>query len=231
MPPKQTPLNIVYRPVDKLVPYARNARTHSEPQVSQIAGSIKEFGFTNPVLIDESGGIIAGHGRVLAARKLDMTEVPTITLTGLTETQRRAYILADNRLALNAGWDAELLSVELQALVEDNFDATMLGFEQNEVENLLAAFRAPVEGEEDAEPWDGMPSFGTEPRAHRSIIVHCQDEAAVADFARRMGQQLTDKTKYIYHPFKPKEDRQSQAWVDEEDDDGEGSEVSDLHPE
>ena len=93
--------------IDRLIPYARNARTHSDAQIAQIAGSIREFGFTNPVLIDEKGGIIAGHGRVLGARQLDMTQVPTITLTGLSEAQRRAYVIADNKLALNAGWDPE----------------------------------------------------------------------------------------------------------------------------
>ena len=98
-------------PVETLIPYARNARTHSDAQVAQIAGSIKEFGFCNPVLIDKDGGIIAGHGRVLAAQKLGLKVVPTITLGHLSETQNRAYILADNKLALNAGWHDEMLYV------------------------------------------------------------------------------------------------------------------------
>ena len=96
-------LSVEYRPLDSLVPYARNARTHSEAQVAEIAGSIREFGFTNPVLIAEDGTLIAGHGRVLAARKLGMETVPTIVLAGLSETQRRALVLADNRIAMNAG--------------------------------------------------------------------------------------------------------------------------------
>jgi ParB-like chromosome segregation protein Spo0J len=98
---------VVWRGIEALIPYARNARTHSDAQIAQIAGSIREFGFTNPVLIDEAGGIIAGHGRVLGARQLGMDQVPTIALTGLSEAQRRAYVIADNKLALNAGWDPE----------------------------------------------------------------------------------------------------------------------------
>lgn len=102
--------------IDKLIPYARNSRTHSDAQVAQIAASIKEFGFTNPVLIDGEGGIIAGHGRVIAARKLGLSEVPCIRLEHLTEAQKRAYVIADNRLALNSGWDTEMLKVEFADL-------------------------------------------------------------------------------------------------------------------
>jgi ParB-like chromosome segregation protein Spo0J len=130
-------LKIAYRPVADLIPYARNSRTHSEAQVAQIAASIREFGFTNPVLIDEQAGIIAGHGRVLAAQKLGLAEVPTITLAGLTETQRRAYVIADNKLALNAGWDDKLLAVELSSLQEDGFDLNLTGFDGDSIEKLL----------------------------------------------------------------------------------------------
>ena len=103
----ERPLNLTYRPIGALIPYARNARTHSPAQVALIAGSIREYGFTNPVLVDGENGIIAGHGRVLAARKLGMSQVPVIELAHLTPAQRKAYILADNRLALQAGWDKE----------------------------------------------------------------------------------------------------------------------------
>ncbi|WP_366916102.1 ParB/Srx family N-terminal domain-containing protein [uncultured Paracoccus sp.] len=106
-------LAVEYRGLDGLVPYARNARTHSDAQVAEIAGSIREFGFVNPVLIAEDGTLIAGHGRVLAARLLGLTTVPAITLTGLSDSQRRALVLADNRIALNAGWDEALLALEL----------------------------------------------------------------------------------------------------------------------
>lgn len=120
-----------------LVPYARNARTHSEAQVAQIAGSIREFGFTNPVLIDGERGIIAGHGRVLAAQSLGLETVPCIRLGHLTESQRRAYVLADNRLALNAGWDAEMLAVELDELKDAGVDLASLGFDKDELNELI----------------------------------------------------------------------------------------------
>src|ERR1041384_2915843 len=106
-------LAVEYRPVDRLIPYARNSRTHSAAQVAEIAASIREFGWTNPILVDGSNGIIAGHGRLLAARKLGMTLVPVIELAGMTEAQKRAYVIADHKLALNAGWNHELLSLEL----------------------------------------------------------------------------------------------------------------------
>ena len=116
-----------------LIPYARNSRTHSDQQVAQIAGSIREFGFTNPVLIDSENGIIAGHGRVMAASKLGMDKVPCIRLAHLTETQRRAYIIADNKLALNAGWDDEMLGLELADLREADFDFDVMGFTEEEI--------------------------------------------------------------------------------------------------
>jgi ParB-like chromosome segregation protein Spo0J len=111
-----------------LIPYARNPRTHSENQVAQIAGSIREFGFTNPILVDSNRGIIAGHGRLLAARKLGLTEVPVIILDHLSETQKRAYIIADNRLALSAGWDEEILALELLELKEADFGLSLTAF-------------------------------------------------------------------------------------------------------
>jgi hypothetical protein len=129
--------NIEKQNVSDLVPYARNARTHSDAQVAQIAASIKEWGWTNPVLVDENGGIIAGHGRVLAARKLGIPEVPVMTATGWTEAQKKAYILADNQLALNAGWDMDLLKVELGELDDLDFDIDLIGFDGDFLANLL----------------------------------------------------------------------------------------------
>jgi len=120
-------------PTADLIPYARNTRTHSDAQVAQIAGSIREFGFTNPVLIDGQNGIIAGHGRVLAAGKLKLGKVPCIRLAHLTDTQKRAYIIADNKIALNAGWDEELLGLELADLREDGFDLELTGFDGDEL--------------------------------------------------------------------------------------------------
>ena len=109
-------------PIERLIPFARNSRTHSDAQIAEIAGSIAAFGFVNPILVGADGVIIAGHARLAAARKLRMTEVPVIVLDHLSETQRRALVLADNRLALNAGWDEEMLRVELESLKEDDFN-------------------------------------------------------------------------------------------------------------
>jgi ParB-like chromosome segregation protein Spo0J len=123
--------------LEKLIPYARNSRTHSDQQIAQVAASIREFSFTNPVLIDSEDGIIAGHGRVMAARKLGLTEVPCIRLGHLTETQKRAYIIADNKLALNSGWDEEMLGLELADLREADFDLDLVGFDAGEIEAAL----------------------------------------------------------------------------------------------
>jgi len=145
-------LQITYRPLEKLIPYANNSRTHSDAQVAQIAASIKEFGFTNPVLVDEEGGVIAGHGRILAARTLGMGQVPCITLAGLTKAQRRAYVIADNKLALNAGWDNELLSLELDDLAGLGFDVGLTGFTQDEIDALRPQVLEPGLTDDDAVP-------------------------------------------------------------------------------
>src|SRR5580693_3692668 len=127
--------------VQSLKPYPRNARRHSKAQIKQIAASIERFGFTNPVLIADDGEIIAGHGRVAAAKLIGMERVPTLRLSHLTEAERRAYVLADNKLALNAGWDQELLAIELQALVDLNFEVELTGFSLAEVDFTLDAAR------------------------------------------------------------------------------------------
>src|SRR5450631_1423480 len=138
---KSSPIaqRIEHWPLETLIPYAQNPRTHSDSQVAQIAGSIVEFGFNNPILVDSKAGIIAGHGRLLAARKLGLTEVPVIVLDHLSEAQKRAYIIADNQLALNAGWDEKLLREELAALQAEDFDVSVIGFEDEELARLLAA--------------------------------------------------------------------------------------------
>ncbi len=135
--PVDLKLAVTYRPVAALIPYARNARTHSDEQIAQIAGSIRAFGFTNPLLVDGENGIIAGHGRLLAARKLGMAEVPVIELAGMSEAERRAYIIADNKLALNAGWDDGLLRAEFEALEGLGFDLNLTGFSGDELAGLM----------------------------------------------------------------------------------------------
>src|SRR5215813_8442210 len=138
-------------PIDRLIPFANNPRTHSDAQVAQIAASIQEFGFNNPILVDTKSGVIAGHGRLLAARKLKLPDVPVIVLDHLSETQKRAYILSDNRLAMNAGWDEDMLKVELTSLQDDGFDLDVVGFSSDDLDKLLAD---PVGGntDEDAVP-------------------------------------------------------------------------------
>jgi ParB-like chromosome segregation protein Spo0J len=127
-------MKITYKPVNDLIPYARNSRTHSEAQIAQIAGSIKEFGFRSPVLVDGENGIIAGHGRVLAAMKLGMDKVPTIDGSDMSLTQRKAYVIADNKIALNAGWDEEMLMLEIEDLRDMEFDTDILGFDPSEIQ-------------------------------------------------------------------------------------------------
>ena len=150
---------ITAKPIDLLIPYANNARKHDENQIKQIASSIKEFGFNNPVLIDKDNGIIAGHGRVLAAQRLGWTEVPTISLEHLTETQKKAFILADNRIAMNSTWDNELLAIELEAL-NGEIDLTDLGFEPGEINKLLNG--EVIDGLTDV---DDTPETPKEPKA------------------------------------------------------------------
>lgn len=175
-------------PVDRLVPYERNARTHSASQVAQIAASIVEFGFNAPILVDSNAGIIAGHGRLMAARKLGLSEVPVIVLDHLSETQKRAYIIADNKLTELGGWDAEALSLELKELQDAEFDLDLLGFSDREIDALVggAPFDATVEdgGE------DEVPEAPAEPVTrpgdvwvigrHRLICGDCRDTATVA---------------------------------------------------
>lgn len=131
------PAKMELRPIDRLVPYEKNARTHSPEQLAQLRASIQEFGFTNPILVDAKDGVIAGHGRLAAARDMGLTEVPVVVLDHLTPEQKRAYIIADNQLALNAGWDAEILQQEVMALNLADFDLNLLGFDDDRISSLL----------------------------------------------------------------------------------------------
>ncbi len=150
-------LKIVYRQVEDLIPYEKNSRTHSEEQIQKVVVSIKEFGWTNPILIDEEQGIIAGHGRLEAAKRLGMKEVPVIELTGLTEAQKRAYIIADNKLALEAGWDEDLLREELDWLTRHDYSAEVTGFDSEDLQSLLSVnLEAAVEESESIEEPEGQ---------------------------------------------------------------------------
>lgn len=188
-------LKVVYRAVSELIPYARNARTHSDEQVARIAASIQEFGWTNPILIDGSKGIIAGHGRVLAARKLGLEKVPTIELSGLTEAQKRAYILADNRLALDAGWDEEMLKLEFAELEKEGFELSKTGFSDEEIREMMADLDREVDGVEDVE----TPEPPKNPKTKRGGVwilgthrLMCGDSTSVEDVQEVMGGVLAD---------------------------------------
>ena len=181
-------MKITQKKVTELIPYVKNSRTHSDEQVAQIAASIKEFGWTNPILVDGSNGIIAGHGRLMAARKLGYTEVPTIELADLTETQKKAYIIADNRLALNAGWDNEMLTIELNDLLADGFALEILGFDPKELDALLEP--EVVEGLTDD---DAVPDVPEEPKTKLGDIYQlgnhrlmCGDSTFIDDVEKLM---------------------------------------------
>lgn len=170
-------LKIQYKPIQDLIPYARNSRTHSDAQVAQIAASIKEFGWTNPVLLDGTNGIIAGHGRVMAAQKLGETEVPTIELSHMDENQKRAYIIADNKLALNAGWDNEMLALEVADLKDAGYDLDLTGFSLDEI----AALNGDIDVEEDfKEPID---------ESRNLLMIECQGERELETLYEEMQQR------------------------------------------
>jgi DNA modification methylase len=190
------PDRIEHLALDALMPYARNSRTHSEQQVAQVAASMREFGFTNPVLIDDAGGIIAGHGRVMAARSLGLAQVPCIRLGHLTEAQRRAYVIADNKLAENAGWDNDMLALELRELGDMDFDMELTGFGNDEIAQLLAAATAMPTGGTDP---DAVPPVQPKPvtragdvwRLGRHRIV-CGDSTLPDTYVRLLQGELVD---------------------------------------
>src|SRR5918999_1501620 len=188
-------LQIALRPLGELIPYARNPRTHSDAQVAQIAASIREFGWTNPVLVDGDNGVIAGHGRLLAARRLGLERVPVIELAHMSEAQKRAYVLADNQLALSAGWDEELLRLELADLSELGFDLGLVGFGEGELERLLAGSKEGLTEDDEAPP---LPEQAvTQPGDVWVLGEHrllCGDATVLADVERVLDGQLADMT-------------------------------------
>ena len=185
--------NIEHWPLDRLIPHARNARTHSDAQVAQIAGSIAEFGFVNPVLVGDDGVIVAGHGRVLAARSLDLTEAPVIVLAHLSPTQRRALMIADNQIAENAGWNEEMLAAELAALRDEDVDLGLLGFDEGELDRLLDG------AAEDGEDADEAPEPPADPVSRPGDLwicgqhrVLCGDATVLSDVEAVLGGELAD---------------------------------------
>lgn len=191
---KQRHLTVTYKRVDELIPYVNNARTHSDEQVTQIASSIKEFGFNNPILTDGENGVIAGHGRLLAAKKLGLETVPTIELSGLTEAQKKAYILADNKIALDAGWDEELLRLEFEELQGGAIDLELTGFGLDEINEIIGDFDPEKEIEE-----GDLPEPPKQPKTklgdlwilgkHRLL---CGDSTSLEDVSLLMGDDKAD---------------------------------------
>jgi DNA modification methylase len=180
--------------VDKLIPYAKNSRTHSPEQVGQIAASIKEFGFRNPILVD-GVGIIAGHGRLMAAQKLGLDKVPTIDCSDMTESQKKAYIIADNKLALNAGWDNAMLTIELKDLEDEGFDLTLTGFDDKELDALLNV----IEGTDGLTDEDAVPDTPIEPKTKLGDIyilgnhrLMCGDSTSIDAVDRLMDGERPD---------------------------------------
>jgi DNA modification methylase len=192
-----SPLQIEYRPIESLIPYARNAKQHSDAQVAQIAASIREFGWGSPILIDGKNNVIAGHGRLLAARKLGMTEVPVVPMAHLTDIQRRALILADNKIGDNASWDDELLGLELAELNDGGFDLSLTGFSADEWDALIAG-DASREGLTDD---DQVPEVTETPISQMGDVwllgehkVLCGDATKADDYRRLLGVELVDMT-------------------------------------
>ena len=228
-------MNIEQVKLDALIPYARNSRTHSDAQVAQIAASIKEFGFTNPVLIDETGSIIAGHGRVMAARKLAITDVPSIRLTHLTDAQKKAYVIADNKLALNAGWDDEMLAVELSDLQDMGFDLDLTGFSTDEIEALLAPTGTEGLTDEDAVP--EVPDAPVTVLGDVWLLgkhrVMCGDSTSIDAVEKLMGGQKaalmqTDPPYGIAYVKNAKSKGQGKQHVDIENDDLDGEKLQEF---
>lgn len=208
-----TTLNIVYKDVESLIPYENNSRTHSEFQIKQIIESIQEFGFTNPILLDGENGVIAGHGRLQAAKELGIEQVPTIELSHLTPEQKSAYVIADNKLALNAGWDRDLLVFEMQRLQDAGYNLGLTGFNDAEISQFFIDDDHPVDHNEE---WKGMPEYNnTDQTPYRTILVHFESEVFVKEFERVMKQSLTEKTKFIWFPEKQRLDMSSISYKNE----------------
>ena len=188
-------ISFEYADINSLIPYALNSRTHSDEQVAQIAASIREFGFLIPVLVDSNGGLIAGHGRILAARKLGLVKIPVVVADGLTETQKKAYVIADNQLALNAGWDLDILRVELEALAEMNFDTHLLGFDDDFLRKLLIDENGGLTDPDDAPDVQTATEPATQPGDMWLLGQHrlmCGDATVAEQVATLCEHRLVD---------------------------------------
>ena len=185
--PTKNKLQIVYKNVDDLIPYARNAKIHDENNINLIAGSIKSFGFNNPVLLDGENGIIAGHGRVIASKKLGIKQIPTIELQGLSDAEKRAYIIADNRLTEKSEWDKEILSLELQDLNELGIDLNIIGFDDEDLNNIIQEEPPEVVEDEFSEQVETPKSVKGDIWICGNHRVMCGDSTSFDDVEKLMG--------------------------------------------
>jgi hypothetical protein len=185
--------------VEDLIPYVNNSRIHSQDQINQVAASINEWGFTNPILIDEKNMILAGHCRLLAAQKLKLEKVPVIIARGWSEEQKKAYIIADNKLSLNSSWDKELLKAEIKQLEVDNYNLDFVGFN---VEELTELFLDKEFGTTDAfDEWQDMPEYDNEDmNYYRSFKIHFNNQEDLDEFIEKTGLQITEKTRSTVYP-------------------------------
>jgi len=193
-------LEIVYKNIDDLLPYINNARTHDEMQINQIASSIKEFGFNSPIAIDNDNVILCGHGRLLGAKKLGLKEVPTVCLSHLTPQEKKAYILADNKIALNSGWDFDLLKLEFEDLKSVDFDLELTGFNSEEIENILNSEDEDSEDEETSDDLDLNFLDGFSEKYN--IVVECENQEEAEAFAKRFKPDLNLNSQKIKIKFK-----------------------------
>lgn len=203
-------LAIKYKKTADLVPYANNSRLHDETQLGQLVASINEFGFTNPVLLDGANGIIAGHGRVMAANVLGLETVPTIELQHLTDEQKAAYVITDNKLAQNAKWDDEILRLELQSLSDADYDLSILGFDEASLSRLLDVAETADAFEEYNQ---AIEYENKNANPYKSLIVHFENEQDVDNFKHLIKQNFSNSAKYIYHPLQIRKETESKRYV------------------
>mgnify|MGYP003132803315 FL=1 len=195
--------------IEKLRPYKNNPRKHSESQIEQIANSINEFGFVNPIIADENNMILAGHGRFLAANKLLLTEVPVVQITDLDEKQKKALVIADNKIAMNSDWNEDLLWQQIQELSKDGFDLSLLAFNDMEIMPMIDSNTVI----DPLKEWEDMPEFTEDSKtAFRSLIVHFTCQEDIDQFSKLVEQTFTDKTKFMWYPEQQNMDTESKRY-------------------
>jgi len=195
-----TELKIEVWPIDKLIPYARNPR-HNEATVDKVAASLAEYGWRQPIVVDDKGVVVVGHTRLAAAKKLEMTEVPVHVAKDLTKSQAKAYRLMDNRSHEDSEWDFEMLPLELAELKEADFNLDLTGFDMSQYENLLATMTGETVSGNANDEWSGMPEFNQPSKeAYRSLVIHFPDAQSVEKFAKLLNKDITEKTKFLWYP-------------------------------